>query len=192
MDLIVAQVAEDERQKELQRQADNSRRGGGGGGRMPLGRGDARQFSGGPNFGAPPPDFQSKVGADDLRRLGSRANTRQVSSQGQPTFGPTSMFNSNRGSNTRKPLALAQKDDSGSSSRVGTPPAQKEKDKKDELEAKKNTNAFSALADEATEPEKSPAPSPALTKAQPAVDRSNSKSPLGKDVEQADSKSSET
>ena len=36
-----------EREKELQRAADNSRsRGGGGGGRMNLGRGDARNYSG--------------------------------------------------------------------------------------------------------------------------------------------------
>ena len=174
----------------MQRQADNARRGGGGGGRPPLGRGDARQFSGGQNFGPPPSDFHSKnVGMDDLRRLGSKASNRQASSQGAQTFGPTSMFNTGRGSNTRKPLSLAQKDDSGSSSRVGTPPAQKEKDKKEELEAKKSTNAFSALADEATEIDKSPASSPSLTKAQPAVDRSQSKSPLSQETAQTDSSS---
>ena len=134
---------EAERLKEAQRMADNSRRGGGGGGRPPLGRGDARGFGqGGQQFGLQAPDFAKQtVGMDDLRRLGSKGVGRQVSSQG-PTFGPSSMFNSARGSNTRKPLNIAQKDDSGASSRVSTPPAQKEKEKKEEQEAKKSANSF--------------------------------------------------
>lgn len=135
---------EAERQKEVQRIADNSRaRGGGGGGRPPIGRGDARGFSSnGQNFGMPPPDYHKTVGMDDLRRLGSKGGNRQASSQG-PTFGPTSMFNSARGSNSRKPISIAQKgDDSGASSRVSTPPAQKEKEKKGEQEAKKSANTF--------------------------------------------------
>ena len=133
-----------ERQKELQRIADSSRnRGGGGGGRPPIGRGDARGFpSSGQNFGGPPPDYHKTVGMDDLRRLGSKGGNRQASAQG-PTFGPTSMFNSARGSNSRKPISIAQKgDDSGASSRVSTPPAQKEKEKKEEHEAKKSVNTF--------------------------------------------------
>lgn len=123
---------------------DNARRpGGGGGGRPPVGRGDARNFSGGNQFGMmPPPDYQRNVvGMDDLRRLSSRATSRQPSTQGPATFGPTSMFSSSRGSNTRRPLGLAQKDDSGSSSRVSTPPAQKDKKDKDET-AKSGANAF--------------------------------------------------
>ncbi len=129
-----------ERLKEAQRIADSSRNRGGGGGRPPIGRGDARAFSTGQNFGQPPPDYHKMVGMDDLRRLGSKGNTRQASSQG-PTFGPTSMFNSARGSNSRKPISIAQKgDDSGASSRVSTPPAQKEK--KEENEAKKSVNTF--------------------------------------------------
>jgi len=92
----------------------------------------------------PPPDYhKNTVGMDDLRRLGSKGGSRQVSSQGQaPTFGPSSMFGAPRGSNTRRPLGGAQKDDSGASSRTGTPPAQKEKKEKDEKEAASRTNTF--------------------------------------------------
>ena len=128
----------------MQRQQDSSRRGGGGGGRPPIGRGDARNFSGGGQYGMmPPPDYKNTVGMDDLRRLGSKAGSRQVSSQGQPTFGPTSMFGGPRGSNTRRPgMAGTQKDESGASSRTGTPPAQKEKREKEEKEAAKSMNTF--------------------------------------------------
>ena len=131
-------------EKERTRQAESSRRGGGGGGRPPIGRGDARNFSGGQYGLMPPPDYQrNTVGMDDLRRLGSRGGSRQVSSQGPATFGPTSNFLGPRGSNTRRPgLAGAQKDDSGASSRTGTPPAQKEKKEKDEKEAASRTNTF--------------------------------------------------
>ena len=144
--LTGGQAKQAEREKEMQRQADNSRRGGGGGGRMPMGRGDARNFSGGGQFGnmMPPPDYQrNTVGMDDLRRLSSKGSSRQVSSQGQPTFGPTSMFGGPRGSNTRRPgMGAAPKDDSGASSRTGTPPAQKEKKEKEEREAAKSANTF--------------------------------------------------
>ena len=90
----------------------------------------------------PPSDHQrNTVGMDDLRRLGSKGTSRQVSSQGQPTFGPTSMFGAPRGSNTRRPgLAAAQKDESGASSRTGTPPAQKRD--KEEKESAKSVNTF--------------------------------------------------
>lgn len=137
------QAVEAQRQQDAQRAQESSRGGGrGGGGRMPMGRGDARGFSGGgQNFGMPPPDYSKNVGMDDLRRLGSKGGNRQASSQGQ-TFGPTSMFSSARGSNTRKPLSIAKNDDSGASSRVSTPPAQKEKEKKEEQEAKKSANTF--------------------------------------------------
>ena len=141
--LTELQAVQAEREKELQRQADSSRRGGGGGGRLPMGRGDARNFSGTSQYGnmQPPADYQRNVvGMDDLRRLGSKGASRQVSSQGQPTLGPTSMFGAPRGSNSRRPgLAAAQKDDSGASSRTGTPPAQKNKEEK---EAAKSANTF--------------------------------------------------
>lgn len=147
LDEVRQQAVEAERQKEVQRMQDNSRRGGGGGGRPPVGRGDARNFSGGGQYGMmPPPDYhKNTVGMDDLRRLGSGKGNRQTSSQG-PTFGPTSMFSSARGSNTsRKPLNMAQKDDSGASSRVSTPPGQKDKKEKDEKEAAKNANTFRSV-----------------------------------------------
>ncbi len=124
-----------------------SRRGAGGGsGRMPMGRGDARNFSGGQYGMMPPPDYQrNTVGMEDLRRLGSRGSSRQVSSQGSTVFGPTSMFGT-RGSNTRKPLGpsgIAKGgEDSGASSRTGTPPAQKERREKEEKEAAKHVNLF--------------------------------------------------
>lgn len=132
----------------MQRQAEaGARRGGGGGGRPPMGRGDARQFSGGSQYGMmPPPDYQRNiVGMDDLRRLG-RGGSRQASQAGPPSLGPPSMFGP-RGSNTRKPLGpsgIAKAgEDSGVSSRTGTPPAQKEKREKEEKEAAaKHTNAF--------------------------------------------------
>lgn len=142
------QAVEAERQKDLQRQADaGSRRGGGGGGRPPVGRGDARNFSGGGQFGMPPPDNQRQlVGMDDIRRLG-RGGSRQASQAGQPSLGPPSSMFGPRGSNTRRPLAPATfgkaADESGASSRTATPPAQKEKKEKEEKEAAaKHTNAF--------------------------------------------------
>lgn len=98
---------------------------------MGLGRGDVRNFSGNNQFGMqPPPDYQrNTVGMDDLRRLG-RGGSRQASSTGQPSFGPTSMFNA-RGSNTRRTLGPVARagEESGASSRTGTPPAQKKEDK---------------------------------------------------------------
>lgn len=94
----------------------------------------------------PPPDYQrNTIGMEDLRRLGSRSSTRQVSAQSGPVFGPTSMFGT-RGSNTRKPLGSGgiskNAEDSGGSSRTATPPAQKEKKEKEEKEAAKHVNAF--------------------------------------------------
>lgn len=130
-------------------EAGSRRAGGGGSSRMQMGRGDARNVSGGGQYGLmPPPDYQKNtVPLDDLRRLGSssRTGSRQVSSQGSTVFAPTSMFGS-RGSNTRKPLGPSVigkgGEDSAGSSRTGTPPAQKEKKEKDEKEAAKHANAF--------------------------------------------------
>ena len=91
----------------------------------------------------PPPDYhKNTVGMDDLRRLGSKGSSRQTSTAA-PTFGPPSMFASSRGSNTRKPLNMASAADSGASSRVSTPPAQREKREKEKEEAAKSgANAF--------------------------------------------------
>ncbi|KAL8935107.1 MAG: hypothetical protein Q9216_005583 [Gyalolechia sp. 2 TL-2023] len=192
LEQVRAEAVEAERQKELQRQADAGARrgGGGGGGRAPMGRGDARQFSGGGQYGMmPPPDYQrNTVGMDDIRRLG-RGGSRQTSQAGPPSLGPPSMFGP-RGSNTRKPLGasgLARAgEDSGASSRTGTPPAQKEKKEREEKEAAaKHSNAFSALAGldnagEHADPTSPPsaASSPPTTKLNP-TQRQRSKSPLG-------------
>ncbi|MCJ1310785.1 hypothetical protein MMC25_004452 [Agyrium rufum] len=147
---VRVQAAEAERQKEQQRLIDSSRgRGGGGfpgGARPQQGRGDARQFSG-PGFQQPPQDYQrNTVGINDLQRL--RQGRTQPSSQGgSQTFGPSSMFSANRGSNTRTRTSLAPGltrggEDSGASSRTGTPPSQK----KDDKDTASSSNAFSALA----------------------------------------------
>jgi translation initiation factor 4G len=108
------------------------------GNRAPLGRGDARNFSGDYRNQAPPPDFaSSKVGSDDLRRL----KTARMANQ-PVSFGPSSMFGS-RSSSGRKNLGpggnlVRGGEDSGASSRTGTPPAGKKEDK----EAASSINAF--------------------------------------------------
>ena len=110
---------------------------------MPMGRGDARNFSGGGQFGMPPPDVnRNLVGMDDLKRLGSKGSASRQGSTGAPTLlGPPSMFGS-RGSNTRKPFppsSLARGEDSSASSRTNTPPTlKKEKEEKET----KHANAF--------------------------------------------------
>ena len=131
---IHAEAEEKARQDELKRLTQQSNRGGRGG-HMPMGRGDARSFS---YNQMPPPDNSNRVGVDDLRRLGNRAG-RNTSSQG-PTLGPSSMLAGRTNSNRRGlgPSIMGRGDDSGNTSRTGTPPASKEKDKKDES----STNAF--------------------------------------------------
>lgn len=91
-------------------------RGGGGGGRMQPGRGDARQFSGGYS------QVNNTVGMDDLRRL--KSSSRQPSAG--MTLGPNSMLAS-RSNSGRRPGgpggSLGRSgDNSGMSSRTGTPP----------------------------------------------------------------------
>lgn len=114
-----------------------------------MGRGDARNFSGGGGqYGMmPPPDYQKNtVGMDDLRRLGSKGGSRQASSQGPATFGPTSMFSrssSGRAGKTLGPASITSRgEDSGASSRTATPPIQKDKKDKDDKEASTSANAF--------------------------------------------------
>ncbi|KAI9820238.1 MAG: hypothetical protein M1827_005860 [Pycnora praestabilis] len=182
LDQIKAEALEAQQAKDMERQRQNQRGGGGGANRLPMGRGDARSFSGGGQYGMmPPPDYhKNTVGMDDLRKLGKGAGSRQVS-QGPATFGPTSMFNS-RSSSGRKPPGpggIARGgEESGASSRTATPPAQKEK------EPSTSANAFSALAglgDASEEPANPASPpsthsSPPTTKSKPAEERP--KSPL--------------
>lgn len=165
------------REEELRRLA--SQGGGrGGGGRMPMGRGDARSFSA---FGnpVPPPDNSNRVGTDDLRRLGNRNTRNPSSTTGPGSLGPPSILGG-RTNSGRRGLGpgglLSRGDDSNTSSRTGTPPAGKEKEKKDES----STNAFSALAalenDGPGSPPSHPA-SPPTQKSQPSIERERSRSP---------------
>jgi translation initiation factor 4G len=112
---------------------------------MNLGRGDARQFSGG-GQNMPPPDFQqNKVGIEELKKLGTK---RQASSQNAPSFAPTSMFTANRGSNTRSRnhgpggALVRQGEESGASSRTGTPPAGRGGGERGGGEGAAHANAF--------------------------------------------------
>ena len=115
----------------------SSRGGGGGGGRLPMGRGDARSFSGGGMM--PPQDTGGRVQMDDLRKLSKGASGRNISNAG--ALGP-SMLGSRSGSGRRGlgPSMMGGREDSNNSSRTGTPPVQKEK------ESTAHANAFSALA----------------------------------------------
>ncbi|KAL4910342.1 hypothetical protein BDW74DRAFT_50999 [Aspergillus multicolor] len=179
---IREEAARAQQEAEMERQRQQANRGPGG--RPTMGRGDARSFSSG--YGqAPPPDYaSSKVGSDDLRRLRTARNPNQPMS-----FGPSSMLGS-RSNSGRKNLGpggnlVRGSDDSGASSRTGTPPAGKKEDK----EAASSMNAFSALAqlqdqdNMATSPPSNPT-SPMLTKSQPAVERRPSATP-SKDGEEA-------
>ncbi|RMD40765.1 hypothetical protein DV735_g4357, partial [Chaetothyriales sp. CBS 134920] len=167
---IRAEEEEKARQAELQRLASQSR--GGRGGPPPLGRGDARSFSSGYGH-VPPPDNSNRVNTDDLRRLGNR-NARNAPGSLGPTLGPRT----NSGRRGLGPGSLLSRggEDSGASSRTGTPPAGREKEKKDGS----STNAFSALAALENEGPASPPSNPASPpsqKSQPDIARARSKSP---------------
>ncbi|KAK5108940.1 hypothetical protein LTR62_007655 [Meristemomyces frigidus] len=118
--------------------ARGSQRGGHGGGRMPAGRGDARNFSG--NM-PPPVDYNRNVQMDDLRKLQNRGGSgRSTGANLGPggNLGPSALSGrqgSRRGGNLGPPT-------SGNTTRTNTPPV--EKDKKDEISTP--INPFSALA----------------------------------------------
>jgi translation initiation factor 4G len=104
---------------------------------MPMGRGDSRNYSN--QYGNQPPvDYQKNtVGMDDLRRLTNKGTSRAASQQ--MSFGPTSMFSSRSNSGRKMgPGGSLNRtgEDSGASSRTGTPPQQKEK------ESATSANAF--------------------------------------------------
>jgi len=145
--------------------------GGGGGGRMQMGRGDSRNFSN--QYGNQPPvDYQKNtVGMDDLRRLTNKGGANRNASQNM-SFGPTSMFSSRSNSGRKMGPGGAFNrtgEDSGASSRTGTPPQQKEK------ESATSANAFSLLAGLGSGEQENPASppstsvSPAMSKATPAT-----------------------
>ncbi|KAI1346885.1 hypothetical protein F5Y01DRAFT_261721 [Xylaria sp. FL0043] len=136
----------------------------GGGGRAQLGRGDARHMPGG--FPQPVPN---QVGIDDLRRLkggASRPSSTNI------TLGPMSMLTSRSNSGRRLgPGGSLSRgaDDSGASSRTGTPPVR---------ETPTSTNSFGLLANMDSEHPGSPpstAASPALAKATPETSAVNEK-----------------
>ncbi|KAI0408677.1 hypothetical protein F4802DRAFT_594091 [Xylaria palmicola] len=136
----------------------------GGGGRAQLGRGDARHPPGG--FPQPTPN---QVGIDDLRRLKGGASRP---SSGNLTLGPMSMLNSRSNSGRRLgPGGSLSRgpDDSGASSRTGTPPVR---------ETPTSTNSFGLLANMDSEHPASPpstAASPALAKATPEASTASEK-----------------
>ncbi|KAG8165610.1 hypothetical protein KVR01_004162 [Diaporthe batatas] len=152
-----------------QKAAENARssyRGQAGGRSHTGGRGDARNSL---QFQQP---TSNHVGMDDLRRLkGSAGRT----ASGNVTLGPTSMFNSrsNSGRNTRLGPggSLARgAEDSGASSRTGTPPTQA------------STNAFAALANMESE---NPASPPSVS-ASPALNHAKPAAPAGGEKKEAD------
>ncbi|KAF1959857.1 hypothetical protein CC80DRAFT_545287 [Byssothecium circinans] len=129
---IHQQAAAQQQQAELERARNNTR----GGPRAHMGRGDARSFSGGGML--PPQDFPTgRVQMDDLRKLSKGASGRNTGG----TLGP-SMLGSRSGSGRRGlgpgGALMGRGDESGASSRTGTPPVQKEKEPT-------NANSFSAL-----------------------------------------------
>ena len=94
-----------------------------------MGRGDGRNFSGG--YGnQPPPDYQKNtVGMDDLRRLTNKGGASR-NTNAQMSFGPSSMFSSrsNSGRKMGPGGSLGRTgEDSGASSRTGTPPQDKDR-----------------------------------------------------------------
>jgi translation initiation factor 4G len=94
-----------------------------GGPRMPMGRGDARSFSGGGMM--PPQDYPSgRVQMDDLRKLSKGASGRNLNNSGQ--LGP-SLLGSRSSSRRGLGPMMGRGDESGASSRTGTPP-QKERE----------------------------------------------------------------
>ncbi|OAA44861.1 MIF4-like, type 1/2/3 [Metarhizium rileyi] len=133
----------------------------GGPGRPGMGRGDARNFSGGYVQ-----HTSNQVGMDDLRRL--KGSASRTSNQTM-TLGPSSMLTSRSNSGRRLGPggSLGRPgEDSGASSRTGTPPTR---------DSTSNTNAFSLLANmvDAEHPASPPSagPSPLLAKAVPDSDK---------------------
>ncbi|RSM02509.1 hypothetical protein CEP52_007976 [Fusarium oligoseptatum] len=128
-----------------------------GGGRPPAGRGDARNFSSG--YGG---QTSNQVGMDDLRRLKGSANR---TSSGPISLGPASMLSSRSNSGRRMgPGGYLGRpgEDSGASSRTGTPPTR---------ENTSHSNTFSLLANMDNDHPASPpstSASPAMSKAVPA------------------------
>lgn len=140
----IQEVHEEAQRAALEAEQERLRTQARGGPRAQMGRGDARNFSGGYGQMPPPDSSSSRVGTDDLRRLGSRAARSERNLSGAASMGPGGMFSSGRTGSGRRnlgPGGLKAGDESGASSRTATPPAQK-KEEADNT----SKNAFSALA----------------------------------------------
>lgn len=129
MDELRADTEAQEAQKAAEAARANSQRGPSGG-RNQGGR-DARNFS----YQQAPAN--NHLNAEDLRRL--RGPSTRSSSQNM-SFGPSSLFNSRSNSGRRVgPTSLRAGEDSGASSRTGTPPTR-------ERDSIAHTNAFGYVA----------------------------------------------
>lgn len=126
-----------QQEAELERQRNQVR---GGGNRMPMGRGDARNFSSGYGQMPQPDNASSRLGTEDLRRLGNRASRNPSNTPGQPSFGPSSLLNAGRTNSGRRNLGPGGTL-SEASSRTGTPPAVKDSQKKEDGDTS-SKNAF--------------------------------------------------
>lgn len=138
---------------------------GGPGGRSVAGRGDARQFSGGP-----PVDYnKTTVGMDDLRRLQRGASHRATGSGLGPggNLGPGGGLGVRTGS--RRGLGPPS---SGNTTRTNTPPVEKKE------EASTQQNAFSALASLDQSGDTAEDAASQSETASPPAARNRSKSPL--------------
>ncbi|RDA87486.1 hypothetical protein CP532_1632 [Ophiocordyceps camponoti-leonardi (nom. inval.)] len=157
-----AEAANAAKAQEAARNSQRGGGGGGGGGRPMVGRGDGRNFSAGYVQ-----QTSNQVGMDDLRRLKAASRTPSQNVM----LGPTSMFasRSNSGRRMGPGGSLGRPgEDSGASSRTGTPPTR---------DSTTNTNAFSLLANMETEHPASPpsaGPSPSMSKAVPVNDKKES------------------
>ncbi|KAI0166062.1 hypothetical protein GGR57DRAFT_488926 [Xylariaceae sp. FL1272] len=147
---VRAEVEAQAAQKAAEAARSNQR---GPGGRAQLGRGDAR------GYGQVPQPAPNQVGMDDLRRLKGGASRQTTTNL---TLGPMSMLGSRSNSGRRLGPGGALTrgaDDSGASSRTGTPPVK---------EAPSSTNSFGLLASMESDHPGSPpsaAASPAMAKA---------------------------
>ncbi|KAI1110248.1 hypothetical protein F5Y14DRAFT_465784 [Nemania sp. NC0429] len=157
---VRAEVEAQTAQKAAENARSNQR---GGGGRAQLGRGDARHPTGYPQ------PIPNQIGMDDFRRLKGGVN-RPMSTG---ILGPQSLLGSRSNSGRRGfgPGGSLSRgaDDSGASSRTGTPPVR---------ETPTSTNSFGLLANMDSDHPGSPpstAASPALAKATPATSAASEK-----------------
>lgn len=130
--------------------------------------GGTRSFSGSPSM--PPVDYaRNQVGMDDLKKLTGRA--RQNPATGS-SLGPSSLLSGRSGSG-RRGLGPPRTDDSGPSSRTGTPPVKESITSKNTYEyvyhyslSSPNANLSSLLraADDVVSPPSTSANSPELSK----------------------------